>query len=327
MSVLVEAITLVIPLEVIERCFEGGLETYRRIVPNQTLRSDKLLTAFSLTTPQDVALFIEKLESLGMVFIEEGESVDMVVVDQHTGPTTPCPWLDFASNDEGPASCWKKGTEPGELEAYPNWSYENSLGSAFEYIETKELNEDWELVRQTELGSVFRHKESGEEALLSSQYWADHSTAVDLTDLATQIQNILREKTRRFESSETEDGVFCWFFELEGVSGLISCEHNNDDLEIPTVTLVLPLADTEDLSREDLMELLSRNSDMYHASLTCTAPFFSDEKTKETRRLLAIQHRFAVEDFVPTKFLEYVEMLQFNAVTFLPELFDPPTIH
>jgi len=137
---------------------------------------------------------------------------------------------------------------------------------------------------------------------------------------------MLEKEATRFDSSQNDDGAVCWFFEIDDVAGLISCEENNGDLGIPTVTLSLPLADTEDLSRDDLLELLSRNSEMFQASLTCTS---SLETEGGNQRLLAIQHRFATHDFNPESFLEYIETLQFNAVTFLPELFDDPkpTIH
>ena len=65
MSVLVEAITVTVPLEAVTRHFEGGLDSYRLIVPNCSLRSDDHLTALSLTTPEDVASFVDKLEALG----------------------------------------------------------------------------------------------------------------------------------------------------------------------------------------------------------------------------------------------------------------------
>ena len=142
MSVLVEAITVTVPLDAISRRFEGGFETYQQIVPNGTLRFDEHLTALSLTTPEDVADFIDKLETLGLTFLEQGEAMDIAVIDQHTGPTTPCSWLEFSAETDGPSSCWKKGTPPGSMSTYDDWSYDNSLGSAFQHLETREIFEE-----------------------------------------------------------------------------------------------------------------------------------------------------------------------------------------
>ena len=326
MSVLIEAITVLVPLERLSEAFDDGLDAYKRIAPNCSLRADEHLTALSLTTPEDVASFIDKLETFGLKFLDEGKAIDIAVVDQTTGPTTDCDWLEFASDENGPSTCWKKGTEPGEMVAYDDWTYENSLGSAFQHLETREIFEEWAFVRQTDLGTLLRHKETGDEALLSSQYWSENEADSPLSKLAEEIQGVLEKEATRFDCSKNDAGSLCWFFEIDDVAGLISCEENTEDIGIPTVTLMLPLADTEDLSREDLLELLSRNAQMFHAALTCTSPF---ETESGTQRLLAIQHRFATHDFNAASFLEYVETLQFNAVTFLPELFDEPkpTIH
>ena len=55
MSVLIEAITVLVPLQRLSEAFDDGLDAYKRIAPNCSLRADEHLTALSLTTPEDVA--------------------------------------------------------------------------------------------------------------------------------------------------------------------------------------------------------------------------------------------------------------------------------
>lgn len=93
MSVLAEAISVIVPRDVIVRKYPGGLVGYERDCPNRTYCADDHLTRVGFMNPTDVEAFVRRLTSLGFVHLSHGASIDLCVVDQHRGPTAACAWL------------------------------------------------------------------------------------------------------------------------------------------------------------------------------------------------------------------------------------------
>lgn len=107
MAILIEGISVVIRAEALLKKYRGGWNAFLAIVPNNTLCSDNELTRVGFMTPQDVGAFVNKLEQAGLEFLRSGNAVDLVVVDQLRGSTTPCrynhnPWC---INKMRPARC------------------------------------------------------------------------------------------------------------------------------------------------------------------------------------------------------------------------------
>ena len=126
MSVLAEAISVVIPRTVLERKYPGGTERYRRDCPNRTYCADEYLSRIGFMVPDDVGAFVEHLARYGLVHLRDGRSVDISVVDQFRGVTAPCNWLEVRLLDEGYSIAWLAGTDPKVL-AYPaGWTPERS---------------------------------------------------------------------------------------------------------------------------------------------------------------------------------------------------------
>jgi hypothetical protein len=103
MSVLVEAITVIVRAENLNRRYPGGLAALAAAAPNQTFRSDGQLAAIGFVTPSDVDVYIISLEEVGIRFVAKGRSRDIVVIDQINDPTTPCDWIEAATEPDGDA--------------------------------------------------------------------------------------------------------------------------------------------------------------------------------------------------------------------------------
>lgn len=117
-----------------------------------------------------------------------------------------------------------------------------------------------------------------------------------------------------------EDSVM-WCFSMpvvindtgeDTLCGMISCETNEEDIGIPTVSISISLGKITGFSREKLLHLLTINSDFYGARLF-VAPF------PDGSEVLWLGHRVSVEDFNPEKFGEYVADLVGQAMRFVPE--------
>jgi hypothetical protein len=128
MSVLVEAISVVVQRHTLEQSYEAGVDGYERDCPNATFCADEHLTRVGFMTPSDVRAYVTALENLlGLVFIDDsGEFQDVAVVDQRSGPTAACRWLEFAVQPEGHSACWLAGTTPGELAVPKQWTREDA---------------------------------------------------------------------------------------------------------------------------------------------------------------------------------------------------------
>jgi hypothetical protein len=120
MSVLCEAISVVVPRDVLDRLWPGGVEEYAASAPNRTYCADGHLTRVGFMHPNDVSHHIDTLRAAGLTPTDDDVFVDLVVVDQFGGPTLPCPWIAWART-EGVARAWLIDTDPGELATPSVW--------------------------------------------------------------------------------------------------------------------------------------------------------------------------------------------------------------
>ncbi len=105
MAVLVEGISVIIRREAIAEKFPGGWDAFVCDVPNRTLCADDKLTRIGFMSPEDVKAYVEDLERHGLIYLENENAIDLVVVDQIRGPTTQCEWIEFGHiNMDGDAN-------------------------------------------------------------------------------------------------------------------------------------------------------------------------------------------------------------------------------
>jgi hypothetical protein len=117
---------------------------------------------------------------------------------------------------------------------------------------------------------------------------------MDMMKFAKDIETVLKKVATESEpvSPATEDGGI-WGFELgEDASGFLSLESNQGTLDVPTVTVSLSLGSIEEVSKEDLMDLLIINGDLLGASLTITPPL-----GEEQEEFLMLQTKFVATEF------------------------------
>ena len=129
---------------------------------------------------------------------------------------------------------------------------------------------------------------------------------MDLIKFAEEMETVLKAAATESElvSPASEDGAI-WGFELgEDASGFLSLESNQGTLDVPTVTVSLSLGSIEEVSKEDLMDLLIINGDLLGASLTITPPL-----GEEQEEFLMLQTKFVATDFSEDMFNKSVTSL------------------
>tara|TARA_B100000787_G_C16049626_1_gene230649 strand:- start:83 stop:553 length:471 start_codon:yes stop_codon:yes gene_type:complete len=152
MAVLCEALSVVIRTGSVKEKFDGGFSEFLDKIPNDTYCSDGELERIGFLSPAEIGKFIAVLETSGLTFQANNESVDICVVDMLTGPTTKCHWIEFhkISFGEGKVSiAWLfEGTRVMEgglhfktdkslnLNTPQGWEYDKSLSKEHKFMST-----------------------------------------------------------------------------------------------------------------------------------------------------------------------------------------------
>jgi hypothetical protein len=156
-AVLVEAISVIVRRDSIDRSFNGGWDAFVSCVPNATLCADAQLARVGFMDPKAVWKFVQSLQAAGLVFLDSGKCADIVVVDQQRGPTMPCEWIEFAQIPFGQSSgkvgaCWLfQGPRlaagihfPGKSMNFATpsgWTFEGSISDRFTFVPNEDFAE------------------------------------------------------------------------------------------------------------------------------------------------------------------------------------------
>ena len=113
MAVLVEGLSVVVRNSALDKKFPGASSRFQDGLSDDPICFDDNLTCIHLASPDEVGAFVGWCEGAGLIFLANGVCVDIVVVDQRTGPTTDCEWIQYSRvpfNDSQPrgriAICW-----------------------------------------------------------------------------------------------------------------------------------------------------------------------------------------------------------------------------
>lgn len=132
MSVLVEALCLIVPRSVLDLRYPGGTEGYfaelaRPSAEHRNVCADEHLLSVSFYTPDAAERAIACLLDVGFVESRDDDSSEFSLVDQNSGPMMQVPWLKWSQDEAGYTCAWLEGTERGELAVPLEWTLGQSL--------------------------------------------------------------------------------------------------------------------------------------------------------------------------------------------------------
>ena len=166
MAVLLEAISVIVRRDAIDRSYPGGWDAFLDAVPNQTLCHDSDLCRVGFMNPADVEAYVAALQNHGLVFQKDGEAVDLSVVDQLRGPTAPTPWLDFGTIQSPAmkiAACWPTGDHPNNIALPPGWAFEGSISEQNSFVTTEEMDDRMKFLRREDDNDVYLDLRTGKD--------------------------------------------------------------------------------------------------------------------------------------------------------------------
>jgi hypothetical protein len=123
MSILVEAITVVLRTSALDALYPGGVEAFEADAPNATYRSDGVICGVGFMSPDEVRRFVDLLTAKGLPLLnDDGAFDEIAIVDQTTGPTAPCDWLTIIESFDGWRAVCLAGTDArGEVAVYDGY--------------------------------------------------------------------------------------------------------------------------------------------------------------------------------------------------------------
>lgn len=170
MPVLVEAISVIVRRDAIDRSCPGGWKGFLSLVPNGTLCMDAQIARVGFMNPIDVRGFAAILVKNGLTAMTPSNSfADFVVIDQHSGPTAPCDWIEylripFETGTIGLARL--KGNTDTTLVCPQGWTFLTSLSHSSTFRPGVEPGDDYEFIRTQNGVDVYRHKTTGREVFV-----------------------------------------------------------------------------------------------------------------------------------------------------------------
>lgn len=169
MSVLVEATSVIIKRSSVDEKWTGGFQDFIKNSSNQFCR-DRFLIREGFMATEDVRVYVEMLESNGLVFLnEKEESVDFLVADQLSGITTACDWANFEhisfdkDIDEKVAVCTHVQDPKKTLIPPFYWKFKGSLSQSFGFIPIEHKDKGLKFLRHENNIDVYLSELTGEE--------------------------------------------------------------------------------------------------------------------------------------------------------------------
>lgn len=146
MSVLLEALSVVLHNKTLDALDDTASDLYGRIIANDTFRADGRLAA------------------AGLVLEDDDGFVDIAIIDQARGPTRDCAWLDCYAHDNGYALACPAGEPPGDMIAYEGWSPDER--PELEFIAAADMGERLHFLRLEGNRDVFLDRDRGQEVFI-----------------------------------------------------------------------------------------------------------------------------------------------------------------
>lgn len=135
MSVLIEALTLVVPKRVLDVSYPGGTDAFLEAMlhlespPRFVCNADPDLVNISFYDGDHLKPAVDLLESHNVIGVDAktNQMVEMAWVDQRYGPVLPCPWLAWRVHLSGFTYAWlASAADPGDMAAPEDWTLQQS---------------------------------------------------------------------------------------------------------------------------------------------------------------------------------------------------------
>jgi len=141
----------------------------------------------------------------------------------------------------------------------------------------------------------------------------ERNRRMDLRELAEAIDRHLKQQCKKVDAMTGPDekgGAWRFVVDRETI-GFLSCENNEEDIRVPTVSTAVYLGDLTGADKKFLLRLLELNGSFFQAHFTV--------QNIDGARMLFIEQRVAAESYSPERFKESVDHLVRQYALFFEE--------
>lgn len=169
MTVLTEAISVVIRLHRLLAVFGNDWSAFTATVPNQTLCADSELARVRFMSPTNVERFVEMLRGRGLTYLVDGVAEDLVVVDQLRGQLARCAWIELGrvrldgDPNKKVAACRLEGSTQSIVVTPEGWTFEKSLSASFGFAPNEHVENSLRFLRHECGLDIYENKLTGRE--------------------------------------------------------------------------------------------------------------------------------------------------------------------
>jgi hypothetical protein len=122
MSILVESLTVIVRRLTLDVTWPGGTDAYLTAALSadslaNLACADDTLTGVSFASASSCQVWLERLADSRIVNVQRKRSVDVVCIDELSGPSWPCDWIAWSRRPDGFTYSWLAGTDPGDVVA------------------------------------------------------------------------------------------------------------------------------------------------------------------------------------------------------------------
>ena len=166
MAVLIEGISIVVPVKTIEQRFDGGFEDFQEWVSGYRFCYDEHLVAIHFGRMDTVRDILGQLERNYIPVKDHGCWKTVAVVHQRwASALAPCDWLTIGRNADGAVFVCLKGQEedPGRIVVPEKWAFQGSLSQKVAHVPLDKASNRFEFLRSEGLSRVYLDRETGFE--------------------------------------------------------------------------------------------------------------------------------------------------------------------
>ncbi|MCC7547953.1 MAG: hypothetical protein IT532_09315 [Burkholderiales bacterium] len=167
MSVLAEALSVLVENRILTQRYPGGVEGFARDCPSAGFCSDGRISRVGFLSPRDTRFFLGVLEACGLHCGGESRVPEVAIVDQNVGLLHPCLWLE-SGHAQGIPLCWHAAHRPGRLVIPRAWS--NKQSEAFEPLPDVPFPRLMRFLRTEDRLDWYQNRRTGELVYVDSPF-------------------------------------------------------------------------------------------------------------------------------------------------------------
>jgi hypothetical protein len=170
MAVLIEANSVIIKADAVINKFQGGLDAFEKLIPNNTMCADGELIRVGFMEPADIYAFTEILKKHRLEHLDSNDkAIDFVLADQLKGFTSHCEWAQFGrvslddDNTRKVAAARMINGESEEIFFPDDWHYNGSLSQTYAFSYKEDVERSFRYLRREKGVDVYLNTMTGEE--------------------------------------------------------------------------------------------------------------------------------------------------------------------